>query len=170
MWAHVMNPRKSNIGMMYEKFISFLRWILIRSASWVNLADYMIFFLYRLGSIFTWCLLLSAKTLLNFSLLYSGRLEDCKDCFRTFYGLMYLIHTYMKPHVSLLYFSQALKLRIYTRFLEYGYLGKIWVLLCWILLSIQFWLKSVIPFRTSKCNNDAFWYLPELSRPNIKLH
>eukprot|EP00261_Vitis_vinifera_P002173 XP_002266134.2 PREDICTED: 3-hydroxyisobutyryl-CoA hydrolase-like protein 1, mitochondrial [Vitis vinifera] len=31
-----------------------------------------------------------------------GRLEDCKDCFRTFYSLMYLIHTYMKPHVALI--------------------------------------------------------------------
>ena len=68
--------------------------------------------LFRLGSIFICCLLLGAKTILNFSLLYAERLEDCKDCFRTFYSLMYLIHTYMKPHVSLLVFPQALDVGI----------------------------------------------------------
>ncbi|XP_047314993.1 3-hydroxyisobutyryl-CoA hydrolase-like protein 1, mitochondrial [Impatiens glandulifera] len=32
----------------------------------------------------------------------SGNLEDCKEFFRTLYSFMYLVGTYLKPHVSIL--------------------------------------------------------------------
>lgn len=95
------------------------------------------------------CMVPRGNSLLNFSLLHVGRLEDCKDSYRTFYSLMYLIHTCEKPHVSLLYLSPNWDLWIYTRFLEYGHLRKFQALLCWILLSNKCYLKNVIPFRAS---------------------
>ncbi|XP_025015157.2 3-hydroxyisobutyryl-CoA hydrolase-like protein 1, mitochondrial isoform X1 [Ricinus communis] len=37
-----------------------------------------------------------------YQLITEGRLEECKDCFRTFYSFMYLLGTYLKPHVAIL--------------------------------------------------------------------
>ncbi|XP_050230456.1 3-hydroxyisobutyryl-CoA hydrolase-like protein 1, mitochondrial [Mercurialis annua] len=37
-----------------------------------------------------------------YQLIIQGRLEECKDCFRTFYSFMYLLGTYFKPHVAIM--------------------------------------------------------------------
>ncbi|XWS49118.1 hypothetical protein CRYUN_Cryun13aG0136300 [Craigia yunnanensis] len=37
-----------------------------------------------------------------YQLLNEGRVEECKECFSTFYSFMYLLGTYLKPHVSIL--------------------------------------------------------------------
>ncbi|KAK6251110.1 hypothetical protein SCA6_005115 [Theobroma cacao] len=35
-------------------------------------------------------------------LINEGRVEECKECFRTFYSFVYLLGTYLKPHVAIL--------------------------------------------------------------------
>ncbi|KAL5748462.1 hypothetical protein ACOSP7_025504 [Xanthoceras sorbifolium] len=37
-----------------------------------------------------------------YRLINEGRLEECKDIFRTFYSFIYLVGTYLKPHVAIL--------------------------------------------------------------------
>ncbi|KAH9777213.1 3-hydroxyisobutyryl-CoA hydrolase-like protein 2 mitochondrial [Citrus sinensis] len=37
-----------------------------------------------------------------YRLLSEGRVEECKECFRTFYSLMYRLNTYLKPHVAIM--------------------------------------------------------------------
>ncbi|KAF5729839.1 ATP-dependent caseinolytic protease/crotonase family protein isoform 1 [Tripterygium wilfordii] len=37
-----------------------------------------------------------------YRLIKEGRIEECKECFRTFYSFMYLLGTYLKPHVAIL--------------------------------------------------------------------
>lgn len=37
-----------------------------------------------------------------YRLLNEERVEECKDCFRTFYSLMYRLNTYLKPHVAIM--------------------------------------------------------------------
>uniref|UniRef100_F6GV68 3-hydroxyisobutyryl-CoA hydrolase n=1 Tax=Vitis vinifera TaxID=29760 RepID=F6GV68_VITVI len=37
-----------------------------------------------------------------FVLLLHGRIEDCKECFRTVYSFIYLVGTYLNPNVAIL--------------------------------------------------------------------
>lgn len=57
-----------------------------------------------------WLLLVTADDFIYFFInwLYAGRVEECKECFRTFYSLMYRLNTYLKPHVSLLFILYTL--------------------------------------------------------------
>ncbi|KAG6792144.1 hypothetical protein POTOM_001287 [Populus tomentosa] len=37
-----------------------------------------------------------------YRLINEGKIEECKDCFRTFYSFVFLLSTYLKPHVAIL--------------------------------------------------------------------
>uniref|UniRef100_A0A6M2F2R1 3-hydroxyisobutyryl-CoA hydrolase n=1 Tax=Populus davidiana TaxID=266767 RepID=A0A6M2F2R1_9ROSI len=37
-----------------------------------------------------------------YRLINEGKIEECKDCFRTFYSFVFLLSTYVKPHVAIL--------------------------------------------------------------------
>ncbi|CBI16605.3 unnamed protein product, partial [Vitis vinifera] len=48
-------------------------------------------------------LLLHVKlNFVTFGPLYAGRIEDCKECFRTVYSFIYLVGTYLNPNVAIL--------------------------------------------------------------------
>lgn len=78
-------------------------------------------------------LMLVSIQLLTFGSFYAGKMDDCKEFFRTLYTFIYFLGTYLKPNVSVLFlfvFGEALVLNI---------LYTLWFSLCYISIISLIW-------------------------------
>ncbi|KAJ6963145.1 3-hydroxyisobutyryl-CoA hydrolase-like protein 1 [Populus alba x Populus x berolinensis] len=85
---HVLNALTSPMGHRLTKLYE----------SWAN--DPLVDFIVLKGNGRAFCA--GGDVVRLYRLINEGKIEECKDCFRTFYSFVFLLSTYLKPHVAIL--------------------------------------------------------------------